>query len=132
MLMHEKTCMIPIFIYLSINSTLTYLQKQLDVNISPTALPDSVVIFYVSTYSNSTSVAAQLPPNWSTDRLILPCTCRIQKVLSEGIQFWQVFLIFFLNFLFVDEARREDPNNTKNGLLSAHQRNAFNGVSLAG
>ena len=44
---------------------------------------------------------------------------RIQKVLSEGVQ-------FFL----VDEGR-EDPNTTKSGPSSAHQQNA-NGVSLAG
>ena len=48
----------------------------------------------------------------------LHCTThvRIQKVLSEGVQLWRIFL--------VDEGR-EDPNTTKNRPLSARQGNTI-------
>ena len=52
--------------------------------------------------------------------LILKQHVWIQKGLLEGVQLWHFLGVFY----FVDEGR-EDPNTTKRGTSSAHQRNAI-------
>ena len=45
-----------------------------------------------------------------------PTHAQIQKVLPKGIQLWKRFFY---------EGKRDNPNTTKSGPLSAHQRNTI-------